>query len=48
MTTTTQKPDLTTLGLFEKRMPGDDRLLELARRRFLEAHMWAEIHAGTP
>ena len=48
MTTTTQKPDLTTLGLFEKRMPGDDRLLELARRRFLEAHMGAEIHAGTP
>jgi hypothetical protein len=45
---TVEKFNVTTLGLFEKRMPGDDCLLELARRRFLEAHMGIEIHAGTP
>ena len=37
-----------TLGLFEKRIEGDDCLMELARRRFLEAGMGAEMHAGTP
>ena len=37
-----------TLGLFEKRIEGDDCLLELARRRFQEAGMGAEMHAGTP
>jgi hypothetical protein len=37
-----------TLGLFEKRIEGDDYLLELARRRFQEAGMGAEMHAGTP
>lgn len=36
-----------TLGLFEKRIPGDDCLLELARRRFQEARMGAEFHAAT-
>ena len=46
--TTTAIHNVTTLGLFEKRMPGDDCLLELARRRFLEARMGAEIHAATP
>ena len=46
--TTTEKLNVATLGLFEKRMPGDDCLLELARRRFLEARMGTEIHAGTP
>jgi hypothetical protein len=37
-----------TLGLFEKRIPGDDGLMELARRRFSEAGMGAEMHAATP
>jgi len=37
-----------TLGLFEKRFDGDDCLLELARRRFLQAGMGAELHAATP
>ncbi len=37
-----------TFGLFEKRIEGDDCLLELARRRFLDAGMGAEMHAGTP
>lgn len=37
-----------TLGLFEKRIEGDDCLLELARRRFQAAGMGAEMHAGTP
>jgi hypothetical protein len=37
-----------TLGLFEKRIEGDDCLLQLARRRFAEAGMGAEMHAGTP
>lgn len=37
-----------TLGLFEKRVPGDDCLLQLARRRFVEAGMGAEMHAATP
>jgi hypothetical protein len=37
-----------TLGLFEKRIEGDDALLELARLRFQQANMGAEIHAATP
>ena len=37
-----------TLGLFEKRFAGDDCLLDLARRRFNQARMGAEIHAVTP
>ena len=35
-----------TLGLFEQRFPGDDSLVRLARRRFLEARMGIEVHAG--
>ena len=45
---TITQPTVTTLGLFEKRMPGDDCLLELARQRFLQARMGTEIHAGNP
>lgn len=37
-----------TLGLFEKRIAGDDCLMELARQRFLEAGLGAEMHADTP
>ena len=37
-----------TLGLFEKRIEGDDGLLELARLRFQQAGLGAELHAGTP
>ena len=37
-----------TLGLFEKRLEGDDALMQLARRRFAEAGMGAEMHAATP
>ena len=37
-----------TLGLFEKRLDGDDCLMELARERFRAAGMGAEMHAGTP
>ena len=37
-----------TLGLFEKRFEGDDALLELARLRFRQAGMGAEMHAGVP
>jgi hypothetical protein len=37
-----------TLGLFDKRIEGDDCLMELARRRFQAAGMGAEMHAGTP
>jgi hypothetical protein len=36
------------LGLFEKRIAGDDCLLELARRRFQQSGLGAEMHAGTP
>jgi hypothetical protein len=42
------EPRALTLGLFEKRIDGDDCLLELARRRFQQAGMGAEMHAGTP
>lgn len=44
---TTSQPSL-TLGLFEKRIDGDDCLLDLARLRFSQAGMGAEMHAGTP
>ena len=37
-----------TFGLFEKQIDGDDCLLELARLRFQQAGMGAEMHAGTP
>src|SRR5436190_11600934 len=37
-----------TLALFEKRIDGDDALMELARVRFQQARMGAEMHAGTP
>ncbi len=43
-----EEPNYSTLGLFEKRIEGDDCLLQLARRRFLEAGMGAEMHVGTP
>jgi len=36
------------LGLFEKRIDGDDCLLMLAQRRFREAALGAEMHAGAP
>ncbi len=36
-----------TLGLFEKRIEGDDALMELARLRFQQARMGAEMHAGS-
>ena len=42
------QPRALTLGLFEKRIEGDDCLMELAGRRFLQAGMGAEMHAGTP
>ena len=32
-----------TLGLFEKRIEGDDALMQLAHRRFRQASMGAEI-----
>jgi hypothetical protein len=37
-----------TLGLFDKRIEGDDSLLELARLRFRQAGLGAELHAGSP
>jgi hypothetical protein len=37
-----------TLGLFAKRIEGDDCLMELARLRFREAGMGAEMHPETP
>ena len=36
-----------TLALFEKRIDGDDALMELARMRFRQAGMGAEMHGGT-
>jgi hypothetical protein len=42
------RPRSPTLGLFEKRIEGDDSLLELARLRFQQAGMGAEMHAGAP
>ena len=40
--------EIKTLGLFEKRIPGDDCLIELARRRFGQAGMGAEMHVANP
>lgn len=40
-------PSPKVLGLLEKRIEGDDCLLELARRRFAAAGLGAELHAGT-
>jgi hypothetical protein len=34
-------------GLFDKRIEGDDSLMELARLRFRQAGLGAEMHAGT-
>jgi hypothetical protein len=42
------QPKVMTLALFGKRIEGDDCLLELARQRFLEAGLGAEMHAATP
>ena len=42
------QPRALTFGLFEKRIEGDDCVMELARRRFQQAGMGAEMHAGTP
>lgn len=42
------QPTVVTLGLFEKRIDGDDCLMELARQRFQQAGMGAEMYAGTP
>jgi phosphoglucan,water dikinase len=36
------------LGLFQKRIDGDDALLELARLQFREAGLGAELYAETP
>lgn len=36
------------LGLFQKRIDGDDFLMELARLRFEQVRLGIEIHAGTP
>jgi hypothetical protein len=36
------------LGLFQKRIDGDDSLLELARRKYAERGMGAEIYADHP
>jgi hypothetical protein len=35
-----------TLGLLEKRIDGDDCLLELAKRRFAQDRLGAEVHGG--
>lgn len=37
-----------TLGLFEKRIEGDDGLMQLAQWRFRQAGLGAEMHAATP
>jgi hypothetical protein len=37
-----------TLGLFDKRIEGDDSLMELARLRFRQAGLGAEMHGGAP
>lgn len=41
-----QKPDVRVLGLFQKRFAGDDALLRLAALRFKEAGLGAEVHAS--
>lgn len=40
-------PSPKVLGLFEKRIEGDDCLLELARRQFQAAGLGIELHAGS-
>ena len=45
---TTSQASPHTLGLFEQRFFGDDSLMKLARLRFAQAGMGAEMHAGTP
>ena len=35
-------------GLFQRRVAGDDALLELARLRFAQMGLAAEVYAGTP
>jgi len=35
-------------GLFQRRVAGDDALLELAALRFAEMGLAAEVYAGTP
>ena len=37
-----------TLALFQKRIAGDDSLLQLAQLRFEQAGLGAEFYAGTP
>lgn len=46
--TSSSPPRPLALGLLEKRIDGDDCLMELARRRFQQTGMGAEIHARTP
>jgi hypothetical protein len=46
--TTPVEPNISTLGLFEKRIEGDDSLMVLAQQRFQQAGMGAEMHAGSP
>src|SRR6266404_3922463 len=46
--TTATTPASATFGLFEKRIEGDDALMQLARLRFRHGRMGAEMHAGTP
>jgi hypothetical protein len=41
-------PECKTFGLFEKRVEGDDSLMELARLRFRQAGLGAEMHGDTP
>jgi len=41
-------PECKTLGLFEKRIEGDDGLMELARLRFRQAGLGAEMHGSSP
>jgi len=48
MMNSSPQPRALALGLFEKRIEGDDCLMELARRRFQQGGMGAEMHAGTP
>jgi hypothetical protein len=46
---TGRRPALSPVhGLFQKRIDGDDALLELARLRFAQAGLGAEVYAGTP
>jgi len=42
------QPAYKTLGLFDKRIEGDDSLMELARLRFRQAGLGAELHGADP